>query len=86
MSGTRSGMSGYGREDCHRDLEFGASTPERRHERAANPVAVGGGCGAETHSVEAVLVGELRELVGSGGIFGVDATDAVKLAGIALQD
>src|SRR5580704_14715266 len=59
--------------------------PERRHERAANPVAFGTGCRAEAHTVEALL-GKLRELVGSGGVFWVDATDAVEFSGILLED
>ena len=52
------GKPGYGREDRHGDFEFGASSPERRHEGAANPIAFGCGCGAEAYSVKALLEGE----------------------------
>lgn len=74
-----------GCEDGHRNFEFVASTPEGSHEGASNPVAFSGGCGAEADAVEALL-GELAEVVGSCGVFGVDATDAVKLSGVPLQD
>lgn len=79
------GQPGNGCEDGHWNLEFGASAPERAHEWAANPVTFGGGCRAEAGAVEALL-GELREVIRSGGVFGVDATYAVKFSGVPLQD
>ena len=77
------GQSRDGSEKGHRNFEFGASTPEWPHQGAANPVTFGSGCRAEADAVEALL-GELREVIGSGGVFGVDATNAVKFSGVVL--
>jgi hypothetical protein len=79
------GQPGDRSEYRHRNFEFCATTPEWPHEWATNPVAFSSGCGAETNAVEALL-GEVSEVIGSGWVFGIDATDGVKLSGVALQD
>lgn len=42
--------------------------------------------GAEADAAEAVVLGEAGELVGGGGVLGVDAADALEGAGIAAED
>ncbi len=73
-------------EERHGDFEIGATPPQRWHEGAADPVAGWAGCGAETDSVEAVLLDEAAEVVGGEGVFGVYAADSVEDFGVTLQD
>jgi hypothetical protein len=60
--------------------------PEGRHERTENPVALGAGGWAEAHAVEALFLSEQGELVGSGGVFWIDAADAEEALGIFFQN
>ena len=80
------GHASHRREDGHRDFELSASSPERRHERAANPVAVSGGGGLRRTPWKPSTVGEAAEVVGRGGVLRVDAADAVKGAWVTFED
>jgi hypothetical protein len=74
-----------GRKDGHGDAKIAAAAPERLHERRTNPVTVGSGGEAETNAAKAVLC-VLAQVIGRGRVFGVDATDTVKFAGITAED
>jgi hypothetical protein len=72
-------------ENGHRDFELSASSPEWRHERAANPIVVWRGGGAEADAVEAVDFGEAAELIGRGRVLRVDAANAFEGAWVTLE-
>jgi hypothetical protein len=79
--GVEVGQAGDRDEERHGNFELRAAKPEGRHERAANPVSVRRGGGAKADAVESIFFGKAGEMVGGGGVFGIDAADAVELAG-----
>src|SRR5580765_5691098 len=74
-----------GSENRHGNLEILATLPQRRHQRAADPIAGGISTWRNANTPEPLLLYELRKMIRRGRVLGIDARHTVEVLRVALK-